>query len=754
MAELIEVTGDSSGRRRSHHRGHPPRNNTHCEHNLASVSDSDVLDVLTHERKMEPSSPGPELSTLRQHRFFIAACLHQSQAVLPHWNAELIRLVVALQRSEPAGSISNVFVSVYESGSTDLTGDYLEALDSHLEFLGVPHRVERGSLVRGSRNRIDFLAEVRNKALEPLYMGHGIYDQVVWLNDVFFCADGILQLTYQALPIHRGGLGADAVCGMDYSLFDDPRQGPSSQCGFYDIWVAHDIAGGNFEIMTKHQDKTAPFQVFSCWNGMVTFNAQMFQKQGLSFRRNQWQLGECSVSETELLMRDMWKVGHGKIVVVPSAASAYEPMAFDHCARHKQPIDFHHVDQHTFIFQPAPDQVSCCPLQENATYVDFRECFSEEWDRFDVQGLPLTYTTLLRSGPQLSLGCVAFLIFVVWLQLGGGFASCPLVSCLFIVGVSSMLEDIISHLASTAISSPSALLISNLILSSLVMLCMNGGMDLIREILAKQGAAVRWSLVAPLTTVGLLTSRYTSQGVNAPLLLAVHSALPLVTLIFEHAVFGHDQKRRPMSIGSVFALNTIALGTLFYCFNDLTGAASRLQPYAVLCHGLLSAAARFAMKYLLVDKDMDLSYPALFLVGNASQLVLAVGFLAWNQDLASSHSFGNNMEVICWLLLLACIFLCQGYYANILLRTVPVTTVLTLHVTAKVATIFAVMCWDTSRMKMDSGSFCFFSLVGCIWYFVDASQGLPGIRLLQHRFGSLLFGAPQLWKDTKSMWKT
>jgi len=601
-----------------------------------------------------------------------------------------------------------------------------------------------------------------------MHEGRGIYDQVVWLNDVFFCADGVLQLTYQALPSQQGGLGADAVCGMDYALFKDERnQDFNGACGFYDIWVAHSMAGDNFKIFGSAQkEQDAPFQVFSCWNGMVAFNAQIFQRERLSFRRNQWQLGECAASETELLMRDMWKLGRGKIVISPSGATAYEPMDFDNCARLKQPTSFHHTDAHTFIFKPAPEQVSCCPLQENATYVDFSECFTESWDRFDVEGLPVTYTTLLRNDMPISLGCAAFLIFVVWLQFSGRFAKCPLLSCLFIVGVSSVLEDIVSHLASTAIPSPSALLISNLILSSLVMLCFNGGIELIREIIAKQHAAISWSLVAPLATIASLTCTYTLQGVNAPLLLAIHSALPLVTLIVEHAIFQTDQKRRPMSIASVFALNTIALGTLFYCFNDLTGAASRLKPYAVLFHGLLLATARFAMKYLLIDKDMDLSYPALFLVGNASQFVLAVGFFAWSQDLAALHSFaslsstpGHLVEVLSWLLLLACIFLCQGYYFNILLKKVPVTTVLTLHVTAKVSTIFAAMCWDTSRMKMDSGSFCFISLVGCIWYFVDASHGLPSIRLLQHRLDMMFeaksgcglhVGAPHLWKDSTS----
>merc|ERR1719199_1631446 len=101
-----------------------------------------------------------------------------------------------------------------------------------------------GNITRGNRNRIDFLAQVRNNALEPLVAAQKKYDRVLWVNDIFFCADGALQLAFHALPTAQGGLGADAVCGMDYDVLDNgPRL---KSCGFYDIWVSHDMSGQNF----------------------------------------------------------------------------------------------------------------------------------------------------------------------------------------------------------------------------------------------------------------------------------------------------------------------------------------------------------------------------------------------------------------------------------------------------------------------------------------------------------------------------
>ena len=85
-------------------------------------------------------------------------------------------------------------MSIYESGSSDDTTHLLNELKGHLDFLGVPYSIVCGNALRENTNRIEFLAKLRNKAMEPLEMLPNSYDQVVWLNDVMYCAESVLQV--------------------------------------------------------------------------------------------------------------------------------------------------------------------------------------------------------------------------------------------------------------------------------------------------------------------------------------------------------------------------------------------------------------------------------------------------------------------------------------------------------------------------------------------------------------------------------
>lgn len=318
------------------------------------------------------------MQSLQHQHIYITACLHQSEQILPSWTSELVRLVMALKGTQTSGS---VFVSVYESGSSDRTKEHLELLKGHLNFLKVPHKIVHGDITRGKRQRIEFLADVRNRAMEPLFAAKESYDRVLWLNDNIFCADGVLQMLAHALPEAQGGLGADAVCGMDY---DKPKK---SGCVFYDVWAARDISGHRFRstkpVVSRGEDKLLagkPFQVFSCWNAMVVFDANIFQKERLHFRTHRDNVGECPASECELIFRDMTSIGRGKVVVSPQAASAYSQSNFEQCALAKQPVHFDRSDP--IKWARAPDNVQCCPLHKDANSVDFSQCFKEKWNRF------------------------------------------------------------------------------------------------------------------------------------------------------------------------------------------------------------------------------------------------------------------------------------------------------------------------------------------------------------------------------------
>jgi len=337
-----------------------------CQHHLSNVNDSAVSAVMKARKAVAcPQKASPVLQNLSEQRVFIVTILHDSHKILKHWTFELIRLIMSLRSSSTMGCSSNVFVSIYESGSTDATTQLLEDLRGHLEFLGVSHSIVSGGLRRNGSNRIDYLGRLRNKALEPIHKTNITFDQVLWLNDVLYCADAALQVIHNAMPINLGGLGANAVCGLD--LWVPPWD---TECNVYDQWVFHDMGGNNIHGRRDiFRGKNLPFQVFSCWNGLVSFKADLFQDLHLEFRRGA--PNQCAASEAELIFHDMWRAGRGRVAVVPSAAVAYNNPHFNRCVADSQPTSF---IQSSITFQPAPRQVTCCSLPEDEDQVNWSEC--------------------------------------------------------------------------------------------------------------------------------------------------------------------------------------------------------------------------------------------------------------------------------------------------------------------------------------------------------------------------------------------
>lgn len=109
-------------------------------------------------------------------RYLLAANLHNSRAVLPNFIVQLSLLASQL----PPGAL---FVSVYESGSTDRSEAWLEELRHLLHLMEVPHRIVTGGAITqtdpaaaaaaaaSSANvseRIEMMAALRNAALAPL----------------------------------------------------------------------------------------------------------------------------------------------------------------------------------------------------------------------------------------------------------------------------------------------------------------------------------------------------------------------------------------------------------------------------------------------------------------------------------------------------------------------------------------------------------------------------------------------------------
>jgi len=146
-------------------------------------------------------------------RVLFAANLSNSGALLPNLIVQLLRLALLLPPDHLA-------VSIFESGSNDLTRQWLSLLRMLLIPLGVPHNVTLGGALRPRVGgaRVAFMAALRNAAIEPFLTGGGgggggsgsgawRPEVIVFANDVFWCVGDALRLL---------GHEADLACGLDF----------------------------------------------------------------------------------------------------------------------------------------------------------------------------------------------------------------------------------------------------------------------------------------------------------------------------------------------------------------------------------------------------------------------------------------------------------------------------------------------------------------------------------------------------------
>ncbi|TBU28322.1 cryptococcal mannosyltransferase 1-domain-containing protein [Dichomitus squalens] len=206
--------------------------------------------------------PSPQ-GYARGEKVFIAAAFHQNEQVLPYWTQTMLDAITYL-------GTDNVFVSVVENYSSDRSPELLRDFASELDRRGVKNRilVQDETIKKPEKvewnPRIEFLAAIRNQALEPL-LAHGGYDKVLFSNDIFIEPESVIEL----LETRDGDF--DFACGLDFGHF-----------GAYDMWVLRDRVGhltagiwpyffdtAGYEAMKKED----PVPVFTCWNGIVVFQA-------------------------------------------------------------------------------------------------------------------------------------------------------------------------------------------------------------------------------------------------------------------------------------------------------------------------------------------------------------------------------------------------------------------------------------------------------------------------------------------------
>ncbi|KAI9029234.1 cryptococcal mannosyltransferase 1-domain-containing protein, partial [Hyaloraphidium curvatum] len=280
-----------------------------------------------------------------------------------------------------------LFLSIYENGSDDLTQPLLLLLRRSFSQHKIPHRiVARGPNVRTDWSRalrILELAKMRNAALEPL-LDQGleddrpVWDAVLFLNDVFFCAEDVLELVYQLLVVQA----ASHVCGLDFWRFIRSRErGPGGGGDFYDSWVARDLSGDVLAVPKiwyrdrflgdplgrARFERGLPVQVWSCWNGISALIPHPFLL-GLRFRAAKPNGTECPASECSLLDKDLWALGMGRVAIVPNVRTAYRHDVFDDVQRGRRPFDdaYYSNDslhsEERIAWRRGPDKVICFGL--------------------------------------------------------------------------------------------------------------------------------------------------------------------------------------------------------------------------------------------------------------------------------------------------------------------------------------------------------------------------------------------------------
>ncbi|KAG6864290.1 hypothetical protein C0991_010786 [Blastosporella zonata] len=263
------------------------------------------------------------------HKYYFAINLYNSFDVIPDLFSTLFRISAIL-------GYHNVYISIYENGSTDQTKALLRIFDALTRSVGIRITIRTSMRTRGAFNhRIEYLAEVRNAAFVPLQelrdSENEYFDSIIFMNDILPCIDDLLELIYQSRTNNAG-----ITCAADY-MYHEEIGAPV----FYDNWVARDINGtalenAPFERIFHHQEASQrfqrhlPVQVQSCWNGIAILDpAPFYTPPQVRFRMARIMEGECSASECSLICNDYWEAGYGRIMMVPRVKLAYDRKVFD-----------------------------------------------------------------------------------------------------------------------------------------------------------------------------------------------------------------------------------------------------------------------------------------------------------------------------------------------------------------------------------------------------------------------------------------
>ncbi|KAL2866412.1 glycosyltransferase family 69 protein [Aspergillus lucknowensis] len=233
------------------------------------------------------NSSTPGRGNPRNEKIFIAASLYDRSGDIAggQWGERILMLIDLLGEE-------NVFISIYENDSGPAgAGALLDfearlscnksiVFEDNLDFTDL-HAV---TIPGGSKRikRIQYLAEVRNRALRPLDAHPEMrFDKLLYLNDIIFDPLDALQLLFSTHADENGVAQYRAACAVD---FINPFK-------FYDTYATRDLQGygvglpffpwfttaGSGSSRKDVLAGTDAVRVRSCWGGMVAFDARFFQ---------------------------------------------------------------------------------------------------------------------------------------------------------------------------------------------------------------------------------------------------------------------------------------------------------------------------------------------------------------------------------------------------------------------------------------------------------------------------------------------
>ncbi|KAK8874042.1 glycosyltransferase family 69 protein [Apiospora arundinis] len=314
-------------------------------------------------------------------KYHFALNLRQCLHLLPQLLGSVVEAIRLLGPEQCA-------LSIIEGNSEDGTQDVLAALQRELvKLMGDRVHIVLGdsidpvSLGSPGGARFSRLAALRNMALQPLVQHPERYAgdaTVIFINDVAICTEDILELMHQ-----RRVLRADMTCAMDWMIGDDGRS------LFYDSYIAraangdlffdippqtasfeHGVDGlfWNEPVARARLEAHLPFQVFSCWNGAVSFAAKPIMERKVTFRVSREDLGECYGGEPQLFCKDMAFQGYGKIAVVPSVSLEYSIEKGEMLKKAKGFVSSlvdDDSEKESIAWQPPPERVKCMPTFDN-----------------------------------------------------------------------------------------------------------------------------------------------------------------------------------------------------------------------------------------------------------------------------------------------------------------------------------------------------------------------------------------------------